>query len=72
MADYYNALIVVLEKNIEAADAVDLIEAIKQFRGVESVVANVADVDDHIAYRRAHQDLSEKLWHVLHPGVERK
>ena len=67
MTDRYNALTVVLEKDIRDDDAKALLAAIRQLRGVLSVSGNVADLGDHIAQERVRHDLSEKLWNVLRP-----
>ena len=70
MTDRYNALTVVLEKDIRDDDAEALLAAIRQLRGVLSVSGNVADMGDHIAQERARRDLGEKLWRVLYPKHE--
>lgn len=70
MTDRYNALTVVLEKDIRDDDAEALLAAIRQLRGVLSVSGNVADMDDHIAQERVRHDLGQKLWDVLHPKHE--
>ena len=54
MTDRYNALTVVMEKDMRDDDAEALIAAIRQLRGVLSVSGNVAD-------------LGQKLWSVLYP-----
>ena len=70
MTDRYNALTVVLEKDIRDDDAEALLAAIRQLRGVLSVSGNVADMGDHIAQERARRDHGEKLWRVLYPKHE--
>jgi len=65
MTDRYNALTVVFDKDIRSDDAERLINAIKMIKGVLSVEPNVSNVDSHIAYSKARQDISEKLWEVL-------
>lgn len=70
MTDRYNALTVVLEKDIRDDDAEALLAAIRQLRGVLSVSGNVADLDSHLAQERARHDLGEKLWRVLYPKHE--
>ena len=67
MTNRYNALTVVLEKDIRDDDAEALLSAIRQLRGVLSVSGNVADMDSHLAQERARHDLGEKLWCVLYP-----
>lgn len=70
MTDRYNALTVVLEKDIREDDAEALLNAIRQLRGVLSVHGNVADFDDQIAQDRVRHELGEKLWRVLYPKHE--
>jgi hypothetical protein len=70
MTDRYNALTVVLEKDIRDDDAEVLLAAIRQLRGVLSVSGNVAEPIDYIAQQRARHELGEKLWHVLYPKRE--
>lgn len=65
MTDRYNALTVVLERDIRSDDAEDLITAIQQLRGVASVRPHVSDITSHMAEERARMDLQEKLWKVL-------
>ena len=67
MTDRYNALTVVLEKDIRSDDAEAILNAIRQLRGVLSVNGNVADMNSHIAEERARRELGEKLWLVLYP-----
>lgn len=68
MTDRYNALTVVLEKDIREDDAEVLVSAIKQLRGVLSVEGNVSTAESHIAHERVRQELAKKLWEVLYPG----
>ncbi len=70
MTNRYNALTVVLEKDIRDDDAEALLAAIQQLRGVLSVKGNVASFSDHLAQERARHDLRQKLWHVLFPSHE--
>lgn len=70
MTDRYNALTVVLEKDMREDDAEQLLCAIRQLRGVLSVSGNVADLTDHIAQERARHDLGIKLWSVLYPNEQ--
>lgn len=67
MADRFNALTVVLEKDIHEDDAEALMIAIRQLRGVLSVSGNVADATAYMAEVRAKHEFSEKLWQVLQP-----
>lgn len=67
MTDRYNALTVVLEKDIRDDDAEALLDAIRQLRGVLSVSGNVTDLTAHTAEERAKRELGDKLWQVLYP-----
>jgi hypothetical protein len=68
MTDRFNALTVVLERDIRKDDADALIGAIRQLRGVLSVEGNVADIAAHVAEERARHDIGQKLMDVLHPA----
>jgi uncharacterized protein YeeX (DUF496 family) len=61
MTDRYNALTVVLEENIREDDAEALIAAIRQLRGVQDVVPNVADINSVVADSRARLELLDAL-----------
>ena len=65
MTDRYNALVVVLERDIRSDDAEDIISALRMVKGVSSVTPNVSSLQDHIARARARTELAEKLWAVL-------
>lgn len=67
MSNRINAFTVVLEEEIREEHAAELAAAIRQIRGVQSVSSHVADLADHIALVRARQELSTKLFEVLHP-----
>ena len=66
MTDRINSLAVVLESDMRADDAEELMSAIRQLRGVISVSGNVSDVASHIAQERARRELADKLWDVLY------
>lgn len=68
MTDRYNALTVVLERDIREDDARALIAAIRLLRGVLSVNGNVSDLEAHIADERARHDLGQKLMDILYPA----
>ena len=61
MTDRFNALTVVLEKDIRDDDAQAIMNAITMLRGVLSVSGNVADLNSHIASERAKGELGQKL-----------
>ncbi len=65
MTDRYNALTVVLDRNIREDDAEQLINAIRMLRGVLSVDPHVSDLNDHVAAMRVKRDLTEKLFNVM-------
>ena len=65
MTDRYNGLVVVLGDDIRSDDATALIAAIKQLRGVLSVVPNVANPGTTIAYERARGDIRRRLWEAF-------
>lgn len=67
MTNRFNALTVVLEHDIREDEAQALIAAIQQLRGVLGVSGNVADPMNFVAEQRVRQELSTKLWSVLHP-----
>lgn len=61
MTNRFNALTVVLKNDMPEEEAEELLEAIRQLRGVLSVEGNVADVTTHIAEERAKRYLGKKL-----------
>lgn len=65
MTDRYNALTVVLERDIREDDAELLINAIRMLRGVLSVNPNVSDLQDHVAIMRVKRELTQKLYDAL-------
>lgn len=68
MTDRFNALTVVLEKDIREDDAQALIAAISQLRGVATVTGNVVDnLTASVERTRARIEIGEALWKVLHP-----
>jgi hypothetical protein len=69
MTARYNALVVVLEKDMREDDAEGLIEAIKRMRGVLSVKGQVTTIDSHVAEDRARHDLGSKILAVIHPNL---
>ncbi len=65
MTDRYNALTVVLDRDIREDDAEHLINAIRMLRGVLSVNPNVSDLQDHVAIMRVKRELTQKLYDAL-------
>ena len=67
MTDRYNALTVVLDRDIRDDDAECILNAIRMIKGVRSVTGNVADMESHIAEQRVRHELEQKLMSVLRP-----
>jgi predicted proteasome-type protease len=65
MTDRYNALTVVLDRDIREDDAELLINAIRMLRGVLAVDPHVSNVQDHVAAARVKRELTEKLYNVM-------
>ena len=65
MTDRYNAITVVLEKDIRDDDAQLLLSAIEQIKGVISAKGNVVDPTDYIAQSRAQHKLKKRMWGAL-------
>lgn len=71
MTERYNALIVTLDDDYRSDDAIQVINAIKQLKGVISVRGNVSDMTAHIAQNRALTDIKAKLFNVLYDEEKR-
>lgn len=67
MTTCYNAVTVVLDREIREDDAEHPLTAIRMLKGVLSVEPHVADVETHIAETRVRRELGDKLWAVLYP-----
>jgi hypothetical protein len=65
MSDRYNALTVVLDRDIRTDDAKALISAIRMIKGVLTVTPIVVDSTAVVAYDRARRELIDKLYEVL-------
>lgn len=65
MTDRFNAFVVTLDRDMREDDAQVLIQAIRQLRGVLTVVPHLSDISDVIATQRAQTRLREKLLSVL-------
>lgn len=70
MSDRYNALVVVLEKDMRDDDAQAIINSIRMIRGVLSVEPKVVDIQVHVAEMRARADLGQKILRVVYPELE--
>jgi len=66
MTARYNALTVVLEKDIRDDDAEPLMNAIRMLRGVADVSGNVASIESYTAEVRARSELVKKLFDVVY------
>ena len=69
MTDRYHSLTVVLEKDIRADDAEDLIKAMKMLRHVITVKGNVSDFNFIVAQERAVFDLGQQVLAVIYPKI---
>lgn len=65
-----NALLVVLEIDMRTDDVESLVEAIKHMRGVSDVRLNISDSNAWIAYQRAKDELTKRLWKALKTPVK--
>jgi hypothetical protein len=65
VGDRYNALIVVLNRDVNEEDAQPTINAIRQIKGVLEVEPHVADVVSRMSEMRARIALQRKIWEVL-------
>lgn len=65
MTDRYNALTVLLDRDIRKDDAEPIIDAIRMIKGVQKVEPHVSDVNGWAAEERAKGELKRKLWEVL-------
>lgn len=65
MTDRYNALVVVLDRDLRDDDAQSIISAIEMIKGVSAVTGNVVDVDSFAANTRANDAIRRKLIDLL-------
>lgn len=65
MTDRINALTIVLEDDYRDDDMQALMAAIKQFRGILSVVPHVRDISDLVARERAAHDIKRRIYEAL-------
>jgi len=64
MTERNRGYIVALD-NPERVDSADVLNAIRQLKGVASVEQIRGDVDQQLAKQRAKQELIDELWEVL-------
>lgn len=69
MTDRYNALTVVLERDIRDDDAEAILAAMRMIKGVRSVTGNVVDMESHIAEERVRHELGQKLIAIIYPKL---
>lgn len=67
MTDRIRSLTVALDADYRDDDIVALADAIRCFRGVVAVTANVVKANDWTAEQRVRFDLEAKLYEVLKP-----
>lgn len=65
MTDRYNALIVVLDREIRDDDAEPLIEAIKMMKGVQDVTGNISDINSYVVESRVKRDIMVKIHNLM-------
>lgn len=61
MSDYIKGVTVTFDHDIHEEDAARIVDAIKMLRGVASVVASTADVDDQMARERVSFEWRQKV-----------
>lgn len=65
MTDRFNALLVILDKDIREDDAQCLIQAIEQFRNVRKVTGNIANIQQSISQARVRGELINGILKIL-------
>jgi len=65
MTDRYNALVVVLDRDIREDDAEHLINAIKMIKGVVDVTGNVSSPGEEATAVRIKRDMVEKMYGLI-------
>lgn len=72
MTDRFNAITVVLEKDIRDDDAEFILNAIRMIKGVLSVKGNVNDgVSEYVAKERVRREFRDKLLDIIYPKNEK-
>ena len=67
MTERLKGVVVAFDVDIREDDVQTLVNAIRCFRHVLSVEPVMANADDWVVEQRVRDDLSKKLWEVLHP-----
>lgn len=70
MTDRIKGVYVALDKDYRVDDAEEILAALKMVKGVLDVTGDVCDFDDWNNRTRIRQELSAKLWKVLHDTKE--
>lgn len=66
MTDRLSGYVVTLDRDIRDDDAEVITNAIKMIKGVLSVKPIVANIDTHIGYERAKQEIGQKLFNIFY------
>lgn len=66
MSDRHAGYVVSLEQDLHVDDALSVIAALHQIKGVISVEPVVVRAELHIAQARAETKIEQKLWRALH------
>jgi len=70
MTDRLKGCIVVFDDDMREDDALPLMDAIRQLRGVASAISSVRTPDDWMNRERVRLELTEKIWTVLQPDTK--
>jgi copper chaperone CopZ len=65
MADMYNAMVVVLEKDVRDDCADPIINAIRMIKGVQSVEPHVSEIDEFVVKSRTRREIEKKVLEAL-------
>ena len=70
MTDRIKGVYVALDRDYRTDDVEEILNAIKMVKGVSDITVNIVDFDDWNNRSRIRQELSAKLWEVLHDTKE--
>lgn len=65
MTDRYNAITIILDKDIREDDAAGLLQLLKWLKHVSDVVPHVHDLEDVIAESRVRSEMKTKIYDAL-------
>jgi hypothetical protein len=71
MTDRYNALIVVLDKDIREDDAENIMQAIRQYKHVASVSGHVSDINSVVAEKRVKNKIMDKMFELIKEDIKK-